>query len=214
MTAERVRQLPTVSEQVVRTWSDLALAGLGVVVLVLSALPIDQASVPGWEQGIFRAVNDHTVLPFLAVWLVMQLGNIIVVPVVAAVAATMRRWRLALGVVLGGVAAYLLAKVVKGMVERGRPGALLDEVHVRGAAAYGRGYVSGHAAVVTVLAVLVWPYLGPRWRIAVVATAGLVIVARVYVGAHLPLDVVGGAGLGLALGAAIRLLLGRPRQAA
>jgi undecaprenyl-diphosphatase len=38
----------------------------------------------------------------------------------------------------------------------------------------------------------------------------VVCLARVYVGAHLPLDVVGGIGLGLAVGGAVRLLTGRP----
>jgi undecaprenyl-diphosphatase len=33
----------------------------------------------------------------------------------------------------------------------------------------------------------------------------------VYVGAHLPLDVVGGAALGVAVGGAVHLLAGRPR---
>jgi undecaprenyl-diphosphatase len=35
-----------------------------------------------------------------------------------------------------------------------------------------------------------------------------------YVGAHLPLDMVGGAALGLAVGACVRILLGVPAQAA
>jgi undecaprenyl-diphosphatase len=39
-----------------------------------------------------------------------------------------------------------------------------------------------------------------------------VCLARVHVGAHLPLDVVGGAALGLAVAGAVRLALGHPRR--
>jgi glycosyltransferase 2 family protein len=37
----------------------------------------------------------------------------------------------------------------------------------------------------------------------------VVCLARIYVGAHLPLDVLGGIALGLAIGAAVRLAFGR-----
>jgi len=196
--------------RIVRNWSDVALVGIGMAVLLLAAAPVDEHTVPGWEEAVFRALNDYPVVPFLLVWLVMQLGNVLVVPVAALVAAAFRRWRLAAGLLIGGLAAYYLAKVVKDTVVRGRPDALLDDVVVRGAAAHGRGFVSGHAAVVTLLAALAWPYLGRRGRILVVATACVVALARVYVGAHLPLDVLGGVGLGLALAGVVRLLLGGP----
>jgi undecaprenyl-diphosphatase len=182
----------------------------GAVVLVLSALPVHAHDISAAERGVFRAINDHTVLPFIAVWVVMQLGNFLVVPAAALVAAALRKWRLAIGMLIGGVLAYYLAKLVKGIVERGRPASVVDDVHIRGAASLGRGYVSGHAAVVTLLVVLAWPYLGQRARIAVVAAAIFVSLARVYVGAHLPLDIVGGAALGLAVAGSVRLLLGRP----
>jgi undecaprenyl-diphosphatase len=39
-----------------------------------------------------------------------------------------------------------------------------------------------------------------------------VFLTRMYVGAHLPLDMVGGAALGLAVGALVRLLLGVPAR--
>lgn len=184
----------------------------GIVLLVLSALPVDQRSVPPAERAVFRLVNDHTALPFVVVWAVMQLGNIVTVPVAALLAAIARKWRLAAGMLLGGMAAYVLAKVVKGIVVRGRPAALLSDVEIRGADPLGRGYPSGHAAVVTLLAVLAWPYLGRRGRIAVLVAAVFVCLARMYVGAHLPLDIVGGAALGLAIGGAVRLLLGRPAR--
>jgi len=100
--------------------------------------------------------------------------------------------------------------VVKGVVVRGRPASLLDDVVVRGAAAHGRGFVSGHAAVVTALLVVAWPWLNRPARIVCAVLAVAVCLARVYVSAHLPLDVVGGAGLGLVVGGAVRLLVGRP----
>jgi undecaprenyl-diphosphatase len=80
-------------------------------------------------------------------------------------------------------------------------------VHVHGAASHGLGFVSGHAAVAAALATVLFLHLGARLRWVAVGAAAVVGLARVYVGAHLPLDVVGGAGLGVASGAVARLLL-------
>jgi membrane-associated phospholipid phosphatase len=198
------------SRPVVRSWRDLLLVAGGMGLLVLAALPVHVHSISGPERSVFRIINDHTVLPFIVVWTIMQLGNFLAIPAVALVAAIWRRWRLAIGMLIGGVVTYYLAKEVKKIVERGRPASVLDDVHIRGTASLGRGFVSGHAAVVTLLVVLAWPYLGRRGRIAVVAVAVFVCLARVYVGAHLPLDVVGGAALGLAVAGLVRLALGRP----
>ncbi len=191
--------------RITRGWPDVAMFVLGAVVLVLASLPVDKHTVSAAERVVFRIINDHAVLPFVVVWPFMQLGNIVAVPVTAAVVALFRKWRLAGGILLGGVATYLLAKVVKTIVPRGRPAELLPDVHVRGAAAAGRGYISGHAAVVTLIAALAWPYLGRRVRIAVIVVVVAVCLARVYVSAHLPLDVVGGSALGLAVGSLVNL---------
>ena len=195
---------------IARGWSDVVLVLVGAVVLVLTALPVDADAVPDAEAGVFRMLNGTTVLPFVLVWPVMQLGNVIVVPASAAVAAALRRWRLAGELLLAGGATYVLAKVVKGIVTRGRPDGLLTDVVIRGADAVGRGFISGHAATLTALAAVAWPWLGRRGRIAVAVLVTVVCLTRVYVGAHLPLDVVGGAGLGLAVAGVVRLLFGRP----
>jgi membrane-associated phospholipid phosphatase len=194
----------------VRGWPDVALIAGGAAVLLLTTLPIDREHVPGAEAAVFGVLNHTTVLPFVLVWPLMQLGNVTVVPVSALVAAGFRRWRLAVELLVAGMGTYVLAKVVKGIWPRGRPDGLLADVVIRGAEAHGRGFVSGHAAVLAALATVAWPWLGRRGRIVVVVLVVLVALTRVYVGAHLPLDVVGGAALGVAVAGLVRLVFGRP----
>jgi undecaprenyl-diphosphatase len=197
--------------RIVRGMSDAALAVGGAALLVLVAQAVDPAHVPDSEAAVFRVLNGTTVLPFVLVWPVMQLGNVLVVPAATLLAAAFRRWRLALELLVAGAGTYIGAKVVKGIWPRGRPAGLLSDVVIRGAAAQGRGFISGHAATLTALAVVAWPWLGRRGRIAVGVVVVVVCLTRVYVGAHLPLDVVGGAALGIAVGGSVRLLMGRPR---
>jgi membrane-associated phospholipid phosphatase len=204
---EQVRTRP---RPVLRGWPDVALVAGGAALLLVAALPVDPDHVPDAEAAVFRVVNGTTVLPFVLVWPVMQLGNVLVVPASVLVAAAFRHWRLAAELLIAGTATYLGAKVVKGIWPRGRPDGLLADVVIRGAEAHGRGFVSGHAATLTALAAVAWPWLGRRGRIAVAVLVVVVCLARVYVGAHLPLDVVGGAALGLAVAGVVRLLFGRP----
>ncbi len=190
--------------------SDAGLALTGAALLVLCALPVEAATVSRPEVSALRAVNGTADVPFAVAWAPMQLGSLAAVPAVALAALVARRWRLGPALGSAGLAAWLLAKVVKRFVERGRPGALVEGVVLRDAPTGGLGFVSGHAAVAAALAAVAWPYLERRARLAAVGLAALVGLLRMYVGAHLPLDIVGGAALGLSAGAAAHLLLGRP----
>src|SRR6266516_838827 len=167
----------------------------GCVVLLLTALAIHQDYVGSRETAVFRLVNGLA-LPgwtWPGVWLVMQLGVIGAVPLVAVVALATRHLRLALDAVLAAGSIYLIAKVIKQFVQRGRPDSLLEQVNILGEPAGGLGYVSGHSAVA-------------------VALAAAVCLSRMYVGAHLPLDVLGGAALGWAAGALVHLVVGAPES--
>ena len=107
-----------------------------------------------------------------------------------------------MGACTGGSATWALAKAVKQIVRRPRPATLLPGIRCRGRDASGLGYLSGHAGVAVALGAAALPRLGPGGRALTLAAIPLVAVTRVYVGAHFPLDVAGGAALGLAVNAA------------
>ena len=157
------------------------------------------------EARLFRIANDVPDGAFPAVWVPMQYGSLGAVPVLAAAALTRHRPRLALALGTAGTAAWLLAKVAKPLVDRGRPESLLANARLRGKEEGDLGFPSGHAAVSAALTTASWAYISGRERVLAVALAGFVPTARLYVGAHLPLDAVGGSALGLAVGSAVNL---------
>jgi undecaprenyl-diphosphatase len=153
--------------------------------------------------ALFRSVNDLPDRLHPPVWAVMQLGAVGAGPVLGAMAWRSGRGPLAARMVLGATTSWALAKGVKRVVRRGRPAALVPGTHIRGKEATGGGYLSGHAAVATALMTAAASASSPK----VGALAVAVGVARMYVGAHLPLDVIGGIGLGLVVDGALRRYL-------
>jgi glycosyltransferase 2 family protein len=182
----------------------------GTVILLGCVITVRPDDVGVLEEDLFRLANDLPTALFPAFWVVMQAGNVLAVGVAAAVVAATRRFWLAFNLAVTGIGVWLLARWIKDEVGRGRPAALLDDVHIRGGQDSGLGFVSGHAAVAVAIATLIVPYLPRRLRWMAVVVAAVVCVSRLYVGVHLPLDVVGGAALGWAAGSMVHLLLGAP----
>jgi undecaprenyl-diphosphatase len=183
---------------------------VGAAIVLSIALLLARRGVYAWEVTLFRPVNGLPDAIRPGVWALNQYGTIITIPVATIVALAFRKWRLATVLAISGVAVYFLAKVVKGYVERGRPGALLAAVNQREVfAEHSLGFPSGHAAVAATITVAVLAYVGGAWGIAAVVFGVAVLFSRTYVGAHLPLDLVGGAALGVAVASAAVLILGR-----
>jgi undecaprenyl-diphosphatase len=190
-----------------------ALAGAaGVAVLVAGMVVVGDGTLPGWEEGTFEAVNGLPGWLYPVLWPFQQLGVLVVAPLAAVVAAVLRRYRLAAGLFVATAAKLVLERVVKALVSRERPGTSVGpDAELRGdVSARGESFVSGHAVMIAAIACLVVPYLPRRWKPVGWILVVLVMVGRVYVGAHNALDVICGAALGVAIGSCLNLALAVP----
>ena len=182
----------------------IARLGVGTGALVWTAVRASRAHPSSTEMACFDAVNGLPDSISRPLWPVMQLGALAAVPVVAGAVWLRGEPARAKRLLVSGPATWVLAKVVKRFVGRGRPATVVPGVHIRGLEQSGEGYLSGHAAIAAALAAGVMPMV-PGATPVLVALAGTVGFARIYVGAHLPLDVVGGAALGLIVDAVTEL---------
>jgi undecaprenyl-diphosphatase len=197
----------------VRRPADAVVGTVGLLVLVAGmAIVGKDGNVPRWERDTFDAVNGLPEALYPVLWPFQQLGVIVVAPVLALVALALHKYRLALALFLAAVLKLGLERVVKAIVSRQRPGTSIgSSAELRGdVSPAGESFVSGHAVLVGAMACLIVPYLPGRWKIVPWVLVALVMVGRVYVGAHNPLDVICGAGLGVAIGSALNLVVGVP----
>jgi undecaprenyl-diphosphatase len=188
-------------------------AGVGALALAAGwAIAAEAAQVPSWEESVTLGINGASDWLRYPLWPVMQLGNFwMVAALPAGLYAVTRNGRAAAASALATGAAWALAKLVKEQVGRGRPADFFDETVVRESGVTGLGYVSGHAAVAFAGATVVAYFVPGRWKWVPFGLATITGLARIHYGAHFALDVVGGAGLGVACGA-IALLVVRPSR--
>jgi membrane-associated phospholipid phosphatase len=191
-----------------------AVAAVGGLALVfLSSVVAADGTVPGWERSVFRTVNGLPGWLFRPMWAAQLLG-VLVTPLIPAVVAAVRRlWRLAGALVLvPPLKLYVERDVLKEIVERQRPGQNEPGAVLRDVPPAGLSFPSGHAIIAFAVATLLAPYLRRPWQVVAFGLAVLVCFARVYLGAHNPLDVTAGAGAGLVLGGVLTLVLGVRRR--
>jgi undecaprenyl-diphosphatase len=188
---------------------DVIRAVTGVLVLVALAFFATSDQVTRLEADVTRLLVDLPTVFRGTLEAARWLGSLPAVAVVAVLALVFRRPRLARDAVVAGLLAELLAVALDVIVDRGAPADLVAGV-VQRATTDIQGFPAPTTAVAAALAAAAGPYLSRtarRWSWVGVALAG---VSVVHLGAHLPLDVLGGAALGWAVGAATHLAFGTP----
>ena len=185
-----------------------------LAVFAVCAVIVADGRVGPLERALFHAVNGLPGWLYRPMVLFQYLGVLAMPLVVAAGALAFRRWRLAAALVLVVPLKLATERLVKLLVQRERPGTTVPDAILRGVHPAGLSFVSGHAVITFAIAGLLGLVLPRRWAVVAYVLATLNAVARVYLGAHNPLDVVGGAAVGLAIAAALDLVLdvARDRQ--
>jgi len=203
---------PNRPARVPRSWTAGLLAGLGAALFGVSALLITTGAV-SWDARLFRTLNE---VPAAATSVLTPLSHLflpaaIIVVVVLAVAYVVARNRSVLPVATGAAAAgtaWVLAHAAKAIADRPRPYEAVADAVLRQQPAHGTSFPSTHTAVTLAVAIALMPFLPRLPAAAGIAYAILVAWSRVYLGVHYPLDVLGGAGIGMAAGGVILLALG------
>jgi membrane-associated phospholipid phosphatase len=137
-----------------------------------------------------------------------QIGSGITALVIALVLFLAGGRLLSYELMLGTLTLWLVVELVKFLVHRSRPFIRLAQARIVGYRAIGRSFPSGHTSQAFFMATLFshWFQLGIGGTVALYVVAVLVSFTRMYVGAHYPRDIIGGAVLGSAWGVLVTLV--------
>jgi undecaprenyl-diphosphatase len=125
--------------------------------------------------------------------------------------AAYRRWGVSALTVIAVALADWSSMGLKALVDRPRPPLRYSEPKTLVALPDDASFPSGHAATSFAAATML-AFAFPRLAPFLYVLAAAVAFSRVYVGVHYPLDVIGGALLGVLVAVVLRLLVSRRTQ--
>jgi len=179
----------------------------------------------GANAWLFKAINLHPSgrLDELMEW-VSRIGSYWNLPLVAAgwlvVALLLRQANSGMApsvltqfrrLLVGAAIAFVLTAGLKLALNFPRPVAVLaaSAIHVVESGERGYSFPSGHASFSALLVASLWPLIGLRGQLTAALFAFGVGLSRIWLGAHFPVDVVAGYGVGLASAVLAAFVLAR-----
>lgn len=188
------------------------LAGLGATLFGVSAVVFKTEAV-GWDLSLFRILNEvpaaaaSVLTPLSYLFLPAGIIAVVVLTVVYVVARNRSVLPVGTGAVAAGTA-WLLTHAAKAITDRPRPYEVMADAVLRQQPAHGTSFPSSHTAVTLAVVIALVPFLARPLAAAGIGYVVLTGWSRVYLGVHYPLDVLAGAGIGMAVGGMILLALG------
>ncbi len=182
------------------------LFGVGLVLCLVSWYIVAGGQTSATETSIFRAFND---LPFairLPFAVISYLGTIYALLIICAVLSLLKKYYWTLQIFLAGSIAWVTANAIKMAEIRERPYDLLSNVNLMESRDMVAGFPSAHAALITAVALALFTKEDRHIYWLLLLAVALVGVSRLVVGVHFPLDIIGGAGIGLMVGSVIKLI--------
>ena len=141
-----------------RRRADVLVAAAGLGVVIVCGVLVANRTLVGPDVALFHRINHWPGWLYPPMWVVQLSGVIGALPLLAAAAALLRRFRLAAALAAATLLKVSLEAVAKTFVQRGRPAETVPDVILRGnSAAHGLSFPSGHAMVIFAITALVYP---------------------------------------------------------
>jgi len=176
---------------------------LAGMLLVFSLLGISLVWSTGqrldaWAFLLFNVRGQRPVWLDLIMKVLTQIGSASLALAVALVLYLIGDRMLSYELLLGTLTLWLVVELIKFLVHRSRPFIRLTQTRIVGNRARGRSFPSGHTSQVFFMATLITQHFhSSLWVVILLyASAFLVGITRMYIGAHYPRDVLAGAILG------------------
>lgn len=169
------------------------------VMLWLNDPPPPLNAVLAVTSPLLRPLPLGILMIVLGAWILVTAGN------------RVRRLEVVRALVVAVVVSEVISQVLKRVTAEPRPLSSIDGLDPHGYPGdpLGFAYPSAHTAVSVAVVCALWPWLTRTQRVVGVIVATLIAANRLYIGAHWPLDIVGGVAAGVVAGACAWLVATR-----